>query len=250
MVIATARLPRTVLTCISRLPDITVSGFRDSSARSKESLEPMRGNSGSFPRRPGEMSDFGGEARRSAPVRAPRSTMMGPEKGARTAMWKATIRGLLARKVRLVLTALAVLLGVSFVSATYVLTDTVKQSFDAVFSQTLSGVDLQVQGASAARRRDERRGSPRTCSTRCVRCPAWPGPRGSSARRWPSSSTATARRDRWRRPADVRDLVGRWRAVPPRPTGHAPRGPRTRWRWTRRPRASTASRSATASASC
>jgi len=64
-------------------------------------------------------------------------------------MWKATIRGLLARKVRLVLTAVAILLGVSFISATYVLTDTVKQSFDQVFAQTLSGVDLQVQGASA-----------------------------------------------------------------------------------------------------
>jgi putative ABC transport system permease protein len=64
-------------------------------------------------------------------------------------MWKATIRGLMARKVRLALTALAILLGVSFVSATYVLTDTVKQSFDAVFAQTLSGVDLKVQGASA-----------------------------------------------------------------------------------------------------
>ena len=62
-------------------------------------------------------------------------------------MWKPTIRGLLARKVRLVLTALAVLLGVGFISATYVLTDTVKQAFDAVFSQTLTGVDVQVQGA-------------------------------------------------------------------------------------------------------
>jgi putative ABC transport system permease protein len=81
-------------------------------------------------------------------VQRPRSTMMGLEKGASTAMWKATIRGLLARKVRLVLTALAILLGVSFVSATYVLTDTVKQSFDAVFSQTLSNVDLSVRGAS------------------------------------------------------------------------------------------------------
>ena len=61
-------------------------------------------------------------------------------------MWKATIRGLLARRVRLALTAMAVLLGVSFVSATYVLTDTVRRSFDAVFAQTLAGVDLQVQG--------------------------------------------------------------------------------------------------------
>ena len=62
-------------------------------------------------------------------------------------MWKPTIRGLLARKVRLTLTALAVVLGVAFISATYVLTDTVKQSFDSVFAQTLTGVDLQVQGA-------------------------------------------------------------------------------------------------------
>jgi putative ABC transport system permease protein len=62
-------------------------------------------------------------------------------------MWKPTIRGLFARKVRLALTALAVLLGVAFTSATYVLTDTVKQSFDAVFAQTLVGVDLVVQGA-------------------------------------------------------------------------------------------------------
>ena len=64
-------------------------------------------------------------------------------------MWKATIRGLFARKVRLALTALAILLGVAFVSATYVLTDSVKRSFDSVFAQTLTGVDLQVQGASA-----------------------------------------------------------------------------------------------------
>ncbi len=61
-------------------------------------------------------------------------------------MWRATIRGLLARRVRLALTAAAVVLGVAFVSATYVLTDTVKASFDEVFSQTLSGVDLSVQG--------------------------------------------------------------------------------------------------------
>ena len=64
-------------------------------------------------------------------------------------MWKATIRGLFARKVRLALTALAILLGVSFVSATYVLTDSVKASFENVFAQTVTGVDLYVQGASA-----------------------------------------------------------------------------------------------------
>jgi putative ABC transport system permease protein len=64
-------------------------------------------------------------------------------------MWKATIRGLFARKVRLALTAMAILLGVAFVSATYVLTDSVKRSFESVFAQTLTGVDLRVGGASA-----------------------------------------------------------------------------------------------------
>ena len=72
-------------------------------------------------------------------------------------MWKPTIRGLLARKVRLVLTALAVLLGVAFISATYVLTDTVKQSYDAVFAQTLTGVDLSVQGTRPLGRGDPQR---------------------------------------------------------------------------------------------
>lgn len=64
-------------------------------------------------------------------------------------MWKATIRGILARKVRLALTALAVMLGVSFVSATFVLTDTMRRSFDSVFVELLSGVDLVVSSPSA-----------------------------------------------------------------------------------------------------
>lgn len=63
------------------------------------------------------------------------------------AMWKATIRGLFARKVRLALTALAIVLGVSFVSGTYVLTDTLKRSFGQVFSQTAANVDLVVRSA-------------------------------------------------------------------------------------------------------
>ena len=57
-------------------------------------------------------------------------------------MWKATIRGILARRVRLALTALAVVLGVTFVSGTYVLTDTLDRSFNGVFNQTVAGVDL------------------------------------------------------------------------------------------------------------
>ena len=60
-------------------------------------------------------------------------------------MWKATIRGLLARKVRLALTALSVLLGVTFVAGTYVLTDTLDRSFQTFFDQTVEGIDLVVR---------------------------------------------------------------------------------------------------------
>jgi putative ABC transport system permease protein len=75
-------------------------------------------------------------------------------------MWKATVKGIFARKVRLALTAVAVLLGVGFVSGTYVLTDTLNQSFQGVFRQTLAGVNLVVErtapfggGGSADRER-------------------------------------------------------------------------------------------------
>jgi putative ABC transport system permease protein len=60
-------------------------------------------------------------------------------------MWKATIRGLLARKVRLALTALSVLLGVSFVAGTYVLTDTLDHSFQTFFQETVEGIDVVVR---------------------------------------------------------------------------------------------------------
>jgi putative ABC transport system permease protein len=62
-------------------------------------------------------------------------------------MWRATIRGLFSRKVRLALTALAIVLGVAFVSGTYVLTDTLRQSFSRIFAETAANVDLVVRSA-------------------------------------------------------------------------------------------------------
>jgi putative ABC transport system permease protein len=62
-------------------------------------------------------------------------------------MLKVALRGLLARKFRLALTATAVLLGVMFVTTTYVLTDTLDESFKRVFEQSLSDVDVVVRGA-------------------------------------------------------------------------------------------------------
>jgi putative ABC transport system permease protein len=60
---------------------------------------------------------------------------------------KVALRGLLARKFRLALTAAAVLLGVMFVTTTYVLTDTLDESFNRIFEQSLSDVDVVVRGA-------------------------------------------------------------------------------------------------------
>ncbi|MCJ7438555.1 MAG: FtsX-like permease family protein [Acidimicrobiia bacterium] len=60
-------------------------------------------------------------------------------------MWRATIRGIFARRVRLALTAVAVVLGVSFVAGTYVLTDTLDKSFQGVFDQSVEGIDVVVR---------------------------------------------------------------------------------------------------------
>ncbi len=49
-------------------------------------------------------------------------------------MWRVTLRGLLAHKVRYALTALAVLLGVAFMAGTFVFTDTIKHTFDGLFT--------------------------------------------------------------------------------------------------------------------
>ncbi|MTB23697.1 MAG: hypothetical protein F2920_08545, partial [Actinobacteria bacterium] len=45
-------------------------------------------------------------------------------------MLKVTLRGLMAHKVRLIATALSVLLGVAFMSGTQVLTSSISASFD------------------------------------------------------------------------------------------------------------------------
>ncbi|HTG46647.1 MAG TPA: ABC transporter permease, partial [Actinomycetota bacterium] len=64
-------------------------------------------------------------------------------------MLRATLKSLLARKLRLVLTALAVVLGVGFTAGTYVLTDTALKSFDDLFGNVYAGIDVVVQGTSA-----------------------------------------------------------------------------------------------------
>jgi putative ABC transport system permease protein len=59
-------------------------------------------------------------------------------------MLRATFKSLLARKLRLILSGLAVVLGVMFVAGAFVLTDTLGRSFDSVFSTAYSQTDVGV----------------------------------------------------------------------------------------------------------
>ena len=63
-------------------------------------------------------------------------------------MRKVTIKGLLAHKLRLALTALAIVLGVTFISGTFVLTDTLQNTFTVLFGNIYPKVDFQVRGAA------------------------------------------------------------------------------------------------------
>ncbi|MCO5997120.1 ABC transporter permease [Actinoallomurus rhizosphaericola] len=60
-------------------------------------------------------------------------------------MLKVTVRNLVAHKIRLALTAFAVVLGVAFVAGTLVFTDTMGRQFDRLFSRTGKGVAVQVR---------------------------------------------------------------------------------------------------------
>ena len=63
-------------------------------------------------------------------------------------MWKVTIKGLLAHKLRLALTALAIVLGVTFIAGTFVLTDTLHNTFDTLFGNIYQNIDFQVRGVA------------------------------------------------------------------------------------------------------
>jgi putative ABC transport system permease protein len=63
-------------------------------------------------------------------------------------VFKTTFKGLMAHKLRMALTALAVVLGVGFIAGTYVLTDTMNRAFDDLFDDVTQGIDVYVRGSS------------------------------------------------------------------------------------------------------
>ena len=56
------------------------------------------------------------------------------------------LKGLAGRKVRALLTAFAVVIGVSMVSGTFILTDTMQKTFDGLFAASYDGTDAVIEG--------------------------------------------------------------------------------------------------------
>ena len=65
-------------------------------------------------------------------------------------MLRATFKSLLAHKLRMAMSAFAIVLGVAFVSGTFVFTDTLNSSFTAIFRQTAPDVTVRPAKAEAA----------------------------------------------------------------------------------------------------
>jgi putative ABC transport system permease protein len=59
------------------------------------------------------------------------------------------LKGLLGRKLRTTLTAIAIVLGVAMVSGTYVLTDSIDQAFDTIFTDIRQNATVVISGKSA-----------------------------------------------------------------------------------------------------
>jgi putative ABC transport system permease protein len=62
---------------------------------------------------------------------------------------KVALRGMAGRKLRAVLTAIAIVLGVAMMSGAYILTDTIDKAFDTIFVESYAGTDAVVTGKKA-----------------------------------------------------------------------------------------------------
>ncbi|HST18675.1 MAG TPA: FtsX-like permease family protein [Gaiellaceae bacterium] len=64
-------------------------------------------------------------------------------------MTRVALAGLLGRKLRTALTAIAIVLGVAMVSGTFVLTDSINKAFNSIFTDVRKGSDIVVTGKAA-----------------------------------------------------------------------------------------------------
>ena len=64
-------------------------------------------------------------------------------------MTRVALKGLLRRKARASLTAIAIVLGVAMVAGTYILTDTIRAAFSTVFTEAYKNADAVITGKNA-----------------------------------------------------------------------------------------------------
>ena len=64
-------------------------------------------------------------------------------------MTRVALRGILGRKLRTILTAVAIVLGVAMVSGTFVLTDSIDKAFNHIFTEVRKGSDAVITGKAA-----------------------------------------------------------------------------------------------------
>ncbi len=77
-------------------------------------------------------------------------------------MLKLVLRGFLQRKLRVLLTGIAIALGVALMAGTYVLTDTINQSFAGIFQAANKGNDVVISPTEALGSRTRSQTSPIT----------------------------------------------------------------------------------------
>ena len=63
-------------------------------------------------------------------------------------MFKVSIKGILARKSRLLLTSLAVIMATAFLSSTYIFSDTIQNTFDDLFADAFRNTDAYVRSSN------------------------------------------------------------------------------------------------------
>ena len=64
-------------------------------------------------------------------------------------MVRFALKGLLGRKLRTALTAIAIVLGVAMVAGTFMLTDSIDKAFDTIFTDVRQGSNAVISGKTA-----------------------------------------------------------------------------------------------------
>src|SRR6185503_4700756 len=81
-------------------------------------------------------------------VRRPPLILREHRESGRPPMFKTTIRGLMAHKLRLLTSAIAIVIGVAFISGTLVLTSTITTTFNDLFANVYAGTESVARSSS------------------------------------------------------------------------------------------------------